>query len=270
MLQHTGYAEVNGTRLYYETAGSGTPLVFVHGFSLDTRMWDDQFERYSRKYRVIRYDLRGFGQSDIPDGPYSHHDDLHALLSALDAAPAHVVGLSLGSGIAVDFALTYPGSVRSLVLVAVAALSGFESAREYNESLNPVWEAARTRGIDAAKAAWLSHAYFQPAHEQPEVAARLAQIVDAWSGWQFTHSNPARWAQPPAVGRLSEIRAPTFIVMGERDLDSYSHPLADVMERGIDGARRVVIPRAGHMTNMEAPEAFDSAVLPFLAGVDAG
>lgn len=270
MANRTGYVEVHGGRLYYETSGSGTPLVFVHGFSLDMRMWDDQFELYSRRYRVIRYDLRGFGRSSLPDGPYSHYDDLRALLGALDAVPAHVVGLSLGSGIAVDLALTSPGAVRSLVLVAVAAISGFVSAREYDESITPIWDAARTKGIEAAKEVWLAHAYFAPAREQPDAAERIAEIVGAWSGWQFVNPNPARHLQPPAIGRLGALHVPTLIVMGERDLTSYSHPLADVLERGIPGAKRIVLPGAGHMTNMEAPGAFDEAVLPFLTEVDAG
>src|SRR3712207_1103532 len=102
----SGFAAVNGTRLYYEVAGEGTPVALIHGFTLDTRMWDDQFLPLAAHYRVVRYDARGFGRSDLPTGePYSPHDDLRALLEHLGLGPAAITGLSMGGGIAADFAI---------------------------------------------------------------------------------------------------------------------------------------------------------------------
>src|SRR4051794_29903296 len=113
-----GFADVNETQLYYEVAGAGDPLVFVHGHTLDTRMWDDQFALFAERYRVLRYDLRGYGRSaSPPDRPYSHSDDLMALLTRFDMAPATLVGLSLGGLVVVDFAVTYPDAIRALVPV---------------------------------------------------------------------------------------------------------------------------------------------------------
>lgn len=106
MQARTGFAAVNGIRLYYEVAGSGRPLVLIHGMSLDTRMWDDQFEPLAQHYRVVRYDARGFGKSALQTGrSYAHTDDLKALLEYLDIEHAFIVGLSMGGGIAIDFAL---------------------------------------------------------------------------------------------------------------------------------------------------------------------
>src|SRR5689334_19941744 len=113
----SGTAEVNHTRLYYEVAGSGPPLVLIHGFDLDTRMWDDQFEVFAQHYRVVRYDVRGFGKSARPTEPYAHEEDLKALLDYLGIAQAHIVGMSMGGGIAIDFTLTYPEMTRTLILV---------------------------------------------------------------------------------------------------------------------------------------------------------
>jgi pimeloyl-ACP methyl ester carboxylesterase len=127
MQIQTGFAELNGTRLYYEVAGSGAALAFVHGFSLDTRMWDDQFEAFAERYRVVRYDARGFGKSALPGSEkYMHAADLKALLEQLGIDRASVVGLSMGGGIAIDFALTYPEATRALVLVD-STLGGFRS-----------------------------------------------------------------------------------------------------------------------------------------------
>ena len=121
-----GTAEVNDTRLYYEVSGSGHPLVLIHGLALDTRMWDDQFQAFSEYYRVIRFDLRGFGNSTLPTGDqYAYFDDLFALLNYLDISQAHILGLSLGGSVAVDFALAYPEATSSLILVDVSGLDGF-------------------------------------------------------------------------------------------------------------------------------------------------
>ena len=92
----SGFAEVNGTRLYYEIAGSGEPLVLLHGLGADTRVWDYNFEELTRHYRAIRYDMRGYGQSAAPAQPYTHEDDLKALLDYLGISRAHIMGQSYG------------------------------------------------------------------------------------------------------------------------------------------------------------------------------
>lgn len=127
---HTGFADVNGTRLYYELAGAGHPLVLSHGFTLDTRMWDDQFAVFAQRYQVLWYDLRGFGKSAVPtDAPYTHPDDLHALMAHLGIAHAYIIGLSLGGAVAVDFAVTYPEATDALIPVMLPC-SGAISGRE--------------------------------------------------------------------------------------------------------------------------------------------
>src|SRR5688572_28623774 len=108
MTTETGFAEINGARIHYEVAGDGPPLVFLHAYTLDCRMWDDQFEHFTDRYRVVRYDTRGFGRSDVPtEAPYSNHEDLRLLLDHLDIDRAHVCGLSSGGGIAIDFTLAH-------------------------------------------------------------------------------------------------------------------------------------------------------------------
>ncbi len=145
----TGFADVNGIRLYYEIAGSGHPLVFIHGFTLDTRMWDDQFEVFAQHYRVLRYDARGFGKSTLPTSePYSPAEDLRALMKYLGIEHAHIIGLSMGGLIAVDFAVTYPESTDTLIPVD-AALSGYQWQGE--RSSLTAGEKAKQGGIEAAK-----------------------------------------------------------------------------------------------------------------------
>jgi pimeloyl-ACP methyl ester carboxylesterase len=262
----SGFAAVNGTRLYYEVAGEGTPVALIHGFTLDTRMWDDQFLPLAAHYRVVRYDARGFGRSDLPTGePYSPHDDLRALLEHLGLGPAAITGLSMGGGIAADFAIAHPDATRALVLLD-AALGGHRFSPGWGAASKPIWAAAREEGVAAAKERWLAHDLFAPAHEQPAVAARLATIVGDYSGWHWLNRDTARGVEPPALARPNAITAPTLAIIGERDVPDF-HAMAATLKEGLPNARLVTIPGVGHMANMEAPQAVNRAILDFLRDV---
>src|SRR5262245_53570050 len=125
-----GSGKFNG--LYYEIKGRGAPVVFVHGGQMDRRMWDDQFDVFAKKNRVIRYDIRGFGKSDTPTKAYSDASDLHALLQHLRVKKATLIGLSLGAAVAVDFALLHGEIVDALVLVC-PGLGGFPFQDKAND-----------------------------------------------------------------------------------------------------------------------------------------
>ena len=264
--KQSGFAAVNGTQLYYEVAGNGDPLVLIHGFSLDRRMWDAQFEVFARQYRVVRYDARGFGKSAVPDGaPYVHADDLKALLGHLQIARAHIVGLSMGGEIATEFALAYPDSVASLVVVD-SALDGYRWSQEWDNAITPIWTMGRAGDVAAAKQLWLDHPLFAPARENPAVGVLLAQMVADYSGWHWLNRNPPREKATSALQRLEHIKAPTLVVLGERDLPDF-HVIADTLHQRIPNASKVVIPRVGHMSPMENPQTFNTVVLDFLASV---
>jgi 3-oxoadipate enol-lactonase len=263
MDEQRGIAEVNGTGLYYEVAGFGYPLVFIHGFGLDTRMWDDQFEAFARRYRVVCYDMRGYGRSATPtDESYSHTDDLKALLEHLGIDRAHVCGQSRGGAVAIDFALAHPEATGALVLVD-PVLAGHSWSQEAARTDGAVWETAAKSGVEVGKAQWLAHPLFAPAREKPEVAARLEQIISDYSGWHLINTDPGRYADPPAAQRLHEIGAPTLVVIGERDLPDF-HMIANTLQQ-VPDARKVVLPGVGHMCNMEDPGRFNEVVRDFLA-----
>ena len=122
----TGFADVNNASLYYETLGEGQALVLLHAGIADLRMWDPQFEAFARDFRVIRYDRRGFGRSEMVDGPFSQPDDLRGLLDHLGVERASFVGCSMGGAVAIDFVLGFPHRAHALVLVA-SAVGGYES-----------------------------------------------------------------------------------------------------------------------------------------------
>ena len=259
----SGYADVNGTRLYYETAGAGDPLVLVHGFGLDRRMWDNQFADFARYRRVVRYDLRGFGRSAPPEvgQGYRHVDDLKALLDRLDIDQAALVGLSLGGLIALNGALEYPDRVSALVLVD-AIISGWPMSPDWDEEFGQVRRAANARGVEAGRQGWLNISMFAPTREHPEAGTLLRQMIADWSAWQFANRDPEN-TSIQAVERLGEVRSPTLVVVGERDQPDF-HAVADALTRGIPLARKVVVPGAGHMVPMEAPAEFNALVIGFL------
>jgi 3-oxoadipate enol-lactonase len=264
-----GYADLNGGHHAFDDTGDGAAVVFIPGFTLDMRMWEPQLAAFAARFRVIRYDLRGAGRSAPPDGPYAFHDDLRALLDAREIRAAHVIGLSLGGSIAVDFALAYPERTRSLVAVGTSALGGFPWPPELKALFAGLTAAANgPGGITAAKERWLAAAWFAPAMRDPAVAAALRAIQTDYSGWHFNHRDPVRRLDPPANARLHEIAAPTFVVAGELDLPFHNLPIAERLAEAIPGAQKLLLPGVGHVTNMEDPDRFNAAVLSFLDRVE--
>ena len=259
----TGFAEVNGAKLYYEMKGNGRAIVFIHSGGFDRRIWDDQFSAFSDRYTVIRYDVRGYGKSPAPTRPYSDDDDLYQLLKYLKVRQAHVIGLSMGGRIAIDFSLTHPEMVATLIPVA-PGLSGFPyTAEDSVELMKIVWSIQKDDGTPAGEA-WLRSAYNAAAMESPAVATKLRPIaVENSRAWLINIFFP-RPPFPLAIQRLSDIHAPTLLIRGDRDVPTIT-TIVETLEKNIPGAKKVIIPGAGHMVNVEKTEQFNSTVLDFLA-----
>jgi 3-oxoadipate enol-lactonase len=251
-----------GGQLYYEEAGSGAPVVLVHGFTLDTRMWDDQFDALARNYRVIRYDLRGFGKSSLPTAPYVHADDAKRLLDQLGIAKAHWVGLSAGGRVALDVAVRHPAIVDKLVVID-SFVGGYVPTQAYRDSFGAMIAAARGGDMAKAKGLWLDHDLFKPAASQPAVAARLRQMVQDYSGFHWAQTNPETPLNPPALRQLKEIKSPVLVVVGEKDIEDVQVQ-TNLLWKEIGDARKRVVPGVGHMSNMEAPQAVNALIREFL------
>lgn len=258
------YTDVNGTRLYYEIAGPANAevIVLVHQFTMDARMWDDQWSEFSRRYRVIRYDARGFGRSGPIRGAYSVREDLRALLDSLGVARAHIVGLSMGARYAADFALAHPARVRTLVL-ADPTVAGMRFSSGFTKEFGEATAAARSGDFDEAKRRWLASSLFAATRDKPGVMKRVRDIVGGYSGWHFANNDPATPLAPPAAQQLTRLKVPTLVLVGERSLPDVLN-MADRIYRDLPVARRVVLKDAGHMANMESPGAFNRAVLEFV------
>jgi len=264
----SGMADVREPRLYYEMAGKGEAVVLIHGGGLDSRMWDRQFEALARSYQVVRYDVRGFGRSDLPDKPYSDHGDLGQLLDFLKIDRAHLVGLSMGGRIALDFALASPERVRSLVL-AGPGLSGFQFSAESTKRFFDQVRSAQRGDWEKALQAWLTDAYIVPAMEQPSLRPGIEKMARDNLRTLLMNYMLQIDLDPPAVGRLPEIQAPALLLVGERDVPDI-FAVARLLQEKLPGIRRRDIKGAGHLVSLEKPEEFNKAVLEFLAGLPHG
>jgi 3-oxoadipate enol-lactonase len=259
-----GFAPVDGTRLYYERKGNGPAVVLIHGGQMDSRMWDDQFDVLAAKYTAIRYDVRGYGGSGGGDRPYSDADDLAALLDYLQVKRAHLVGLSLGGRVATDAAVAHPERVSSLVL-AGPGLAGFDApnADEVESRMWALIRAARDDGPERAADLWLKDPFMVPAMEQSRLAPRLRRMARENAHCWLKNPVLQRSPTPPAATRLGDIKVPTLLILGSRDVPQI-RATVEALEKGIGGSQKVVIKDAGHIVNMERPEAFNEALLTFL------
>jgi 3-oxoadipate enol-lactonase len=252
-----------GARLAYEVAGDGPAVVLIHGFGLDMRMWDPQAGPLAARFRVVRYDCRGFGASGPfdPAVPYTHAGDLVALLDHLDISEAVLAGLSFGGRVALQAALAAPDRVRGLTLLD-AVLDGVPWDPESARALDEVARRVRVGGVRAGREAWLAHPLFAAARERPDLAAALTAMVAGYPGQHWLGQDPHRPTRPP-IEALEGIAGPTLVAVGERDVPGFRE-MSAVLARRIPGAAYHLVAGAGHMVNMEQPAAVNELLISFV------
>jgi pimeloyl-ACP methyl ester carboxylesterase len=262
-----------GHELYYEVQGTGEPVVLIHGVTLDLRQWDAQVPALSDKYKVIRYDVIGHGRSSglssaLPNGALNDSIYLRDLLDALEIDKAHVVGLSMGGGIGTRFALDYPERVHTLTPMD-SRIWGYNVPSELGERFSSYIDVSQKQGVQAALPLWAADPLFAPANANPAVQAQLEQIVvqghgSLGAGAYFQWPNFQKVAYPSALNRLTQIAHPTLVMVGELDAIDFKLQ-ADILDRDIPNSTKLIVPNAGHMSNMEQPEFVNAALLDFFA-----
>jgi len=264
MAAATGFIELDGARLYYESRGEGPTILFVHGFSLDHRMWRRQADALAG-LRVVTCDLRGFGRSSPPgEAPFAHCEDLAALVGALGCGPVVVVGHSIGALYALELCASRPELVAGFVALCMSGLGRPPFPPELVELYAAVVSEARSGAVDRAKARWAASGWFASARESPALAAELDEMLAGYSGRHWTHDVPSRNLEPPVVERLAAIAVPALVVDGGRDLP-YNHAVAETLVAGLPNAMLLGLPWAGHMANMEAPDEVNRAIAQLAA-----
>jgi pimeloyl-ACP methyl ester carboxylesterase len=266
----TGSAELNGTRFYYEEAGTGFPVVMLHACIADLRMWDPQFAPFAEKYRAVRYDRRGFGRTPFAPSPSTSRDDLLALLDYLRIERAALMGCSCGGETIIDFALEHPERTAALIPIG-AGLSGYA----YNPQPPRYWselEAALKKN-DFATAAefstriWLDGRGRSPQKVDPTVRQKALEMAEgALRGEKQRQAHPEPSLEPPVAMRLESIQAPMLTVVGDLD-DQDAVQISALLAAVVPGSKRLILEKTAHLPNLERPAEFNQVALAFLDAV---
>jgi pimeloyl-ACP methyl ester carboxylesterase len=260
--------EVDGGRLFAQAAGEGSGVVLIHPGLWDSRTWDDQWDSFAARHRVVRYDVRGYGRSSRPTGEsYSHARDLAAVMDATGLDRAALVGCSMGGAIALNTALSYPHRVTALVLAA-SGLDGFEGSdeeeREWEERFGPIEALVESGQLERAQDLRLRT--WAPLGTDDEAGRRIREIAMDNLHELTMDESAAEDLLPTALERLHEITCPTLILPADHD-PPHMRRVAGILADRIAGARIETIPDVDHVINMRAPAAFDRIVLGFLGGL---
>ncbi len=268
----------DAVKLYYEESGSGFPVVFVHEFAGDCRSWEPQIRNFSRRYRCIVFNARGFPPSNVPEDAamYSQdraRDDIKAVLDGLAIAKAHIVGISMGGFAALHFGFAYPDMARSLVVAGC----GYGAEPGKREGFRKEAEAAASRfeseGTEKfAKTYSLGPTRVQFQNKDPRGWREFADMLGEHSARGSALTMRGVQKERPSLWELEDkmkaLRVPTLIVTGDEDAPCLQPSL--FMKQAINSSGLLVLPRTGHNVNLEEPGAFNQGIAEFFAQVDAG
>lgn len=273
----TGYAPVQGGELYYEAAGDGPAVLLFHAGIADLTMWDAQVAALAPSYRVVRFDCRGFGRSRTAPVPFSNRQDAIDLLDHLGIGQAALVGCSRGGEIALDLALERPERVRGLVWVCSGVGGWGPPDAIFHPDEIALWEAmeAAEAAGDHERVAALDVRLWVDGPLQPEgradAAVRQQVYAMALNNYRahahlFGEGLAPQPLDPPAHGRLGELRAPVLAIVGELDA-SATAAAAEVLAAGAPACRVERLADCAHLPNLERPERFNELLLGFLAAL---
>jgi len=263
-------AAINGESLYYEVTGEGPPLVLIHGWSLNLRMWDPQISELRQHFRVIRFDRRGFGRSGGSEDGTWDAADLNALLDHLGEGEVHVLGMSSGARSALQLARHYPERVLSLILHGSSPPGGF--GLPWTGADRPRFDewatVARGEGMAAFRQIWAAHPLMAIPAERTQARAHLAELLAAYRGGRLlSQVRPSGPDAAISMDDLPELAVPTLVLIGDSEV-----PFLQIVSRAlayyIRNAQLVVVPGGGHLVNLVEPERYNLVVLTFLSNME--
>ena len=266
----SGFAAINNARIYYEITGEGQPFVMIHAGVADSRQWNNEFAHFAERFRVLRYDLRGYGKSEPVDGEFSHLQDLIALLDSLQVdQPLILMGCSMGGGLAMNFALTQPSMVKALILVD-SGPPGLELDLPEPGKLEQAEQAYKQGDLDRVAELEIQ-VWFDGMGRTPEqVNPAMRQLAYEMNRTALSHEAKGLGkrvpdTEVPAVERLSELTVPVLVIVGDQDIP-YMLAAADYLVAKIPSAQKVILADAAHLPNMDQPDEFQRIVTEFLEG----
>ncbi len=270
------HAKLNGVDIYYEEHGSGFPLVFCHEFAGDYRSWDPQVAYFSRRYRVVTWNYRGYPPSAVPDDPSTYSNehlisDLKALLDHISITRAHIAGLSMGGNLAMTFSVTHPEYCRSAVIASCG--SGTTDRSRFEADVAELTERLIRDGMAAVAPEYaMRPSRLQLLRKDPMGFERFKSNLAEHSGLGSAYTQLGVQLKRRTVYQweveMRQSKVPSLIVVGDED-DACIEP-GIFMKRHIPSAGLVMAPQTGHMVNLEEPAFFNAALSDFFAQVEAG
>ena len=263
------WVEVSGGRLYLQQQGVGAPLVLMHGWTLDHRMFEPQVSHLSEHFHVITYDRRGFGRSTMPPDLGPELDDLDCIADALSLDTLHLLGMSQGGRLALRYAVSRPQRLRSLILqgAVVDGLAADGPERE-NVPFFEYAELARSGQLEVMRQRWSQHPLLALRPELDEAKRLLDDILNDYSGADLLNFSPEMFATSLDVqGELARLQVPTLILTGALEtvrLRAHAKKLLEL----IPDSREVVFAHSGHLSNMSEPALYNEQVIGFCNKVD--
>lgn len=263
-----GFAQIGPAKLYYELAGEGQPMVMIHAGVADSRQWNDEFAIFSETHQVLRYDQRGFGQSVPVDTEFSFLSDL---LGVLDQAgisrPVILVGCSMGGSLAMDFTLEHPERVKGLIMVG-SGPSGLRLDVPDHPKQAAAEEAYLAGDLDRVPELEAQIWFDGMGRSKLDVDPTVREFAVEMNRLALDHEALGLGTrkpntETPASERLEQVEVPVLIMVGEHDIP-YSHAAADHLVSALTDARKVVLPDAAHLPNLDHPDRFQREVSNFL------
>jgi pimeloyl-ACP methyl ester carboxylesterase len=240
--------------------GTAPRAVFVHGLGGDLSTWDSVWDALGHDYPALRYDLRGHGDTvcRVP-GPYTHPKDLRSILDAANIAKCDLIGVSMGGGIVLNFALDHPDRVRNLVLIS-PQIVGWEFSEAWQAQWQPILDAARGGDLARAKQLFWEHPLFETTRHSP-AAEQLRASIMRFSGEHWLGDEHE--LMYPDVERLHQLTTRTLLLTGGRDLDDL-RVMAELIAGSAPNVQRIDVPELGHLLHMEDPRRCATWIREFL------
>src|SRR6266550_1126797 len=258
---------VGDATINYDVTGKGPTVVFIHGWTHNISVWDDQVPAFKPRYQVVRYDSRGFGKSTGFADESAEPQDLLLLLEALHAKRAYLVGHSRGGSVALRFANAYPDRVAGLVLYG-AFPEGFPAPPEIGQMFASLPAIAKQNGLDSVgKLVLASPIAWVPAG-RTDLTERYRRLWAQYNGKDLLDPHPESGRVPPVqMSQLANIKVPTLVIYGDHEAP-FIAAAGDSLAAHIPGAKKVVIPNAGHGAHFAQPTSFNSALMDFFFDVE--
>lgn len=258
----------DGRILYYESAGDGAPVLLIHGDQTSGRTWAKQVEALKDAFRVLTLDLYGYGRSPFTgEKRIDHADDVRALLDHLTIPAAHIVGISMGSEVALTFALDHPDRTTSLALVS-PGLEGYDYPEEAFVWFGSFIQMARSGEFAQTRQFFIDHAFnSSTAPLSDELRGAILALMSEYDYRHYT-DDTLLWkgAEVAPAQRLGELKCPLLVVIPEGDA-AHVADIGRVIAEAVPQTTLVTIPQSGHLVNMQQPEQFNAALTRFLIGV---